>query len=486
MPAAVDTYRQRVEDMMADVMEEHYRNGAGHKATFDIAAVYERYADMTTLAQARSLAAEGAGAELERFACEAYVGDGVKLLSERLTNTQTRLVVSVDGAGVPYREVAPRIVNEPDRDRRLSLYAARHAATAEHLNPLHEQIFVRSQALVHDLGADSTLALYERFGYAPRTLHAATSAFLRDTDELYRRTLDEELRRRVGVALRDAGPPDLARLWRAPEFDAAFASDRAVPALRATLKGLGIDLAAQANVHLDIDARTGKLPRAFCAPIRVPDRVMLVMLPQGGQDDYRALFHEAGHAEHFAHMPATLPSEDRVLGDNGVTEGFAFLFEHLLADPAWAAAQLGRADPGYPAFAALNKLFLVRRYAGKLAYEIELHAAGARLEQLPARYARHLSRATAVAYPETDYLEDVDDGFYCTCYLRAWAFEAALADHLRTRFGREWFADPAAGDLLREMWALGQSLRAEEMLRRVTGAELDFGVLAAEAAAALG
>ena len=253
---------------------------------------------------------------------------------------------------------------------------------------------------------------------------------------MYRRSVDAELRRRVGVALADAAPPDLARLWRAPEFDAAFAPDRALPALRATLHGLGIDLDAQPNVELDVEARPGKVPRAFCAPIRVPGRVLLVMLPQGGQDDYRALFHEAGHAEHFAHMPAELPAEDRVLGDNAVTEGFAFLFEHLLADPAWLRAHLGTEAPGYAAFAALYKLFLVRRYAAKLAYELELHAAGARLDALPARYAELLTDATGVAYPPTDYLDDVDDGFYCTSYLRAWAFEAKLVDHLRTRFGR--------------------------------------------------
>jgi hypothetical protein len=486
MHDSVDTYRRRLEDMLAEVMEEHYQNGAGHKATFDIAAVYERYADLTTLEQARALAAQHAGPELERFACEAYIGDGVKLLAEELTNTQTTLVVPVDGGEVPYREVAPRILNEPDPAGRRALYAARCAATAEHLNPLHEQVFARTQSLVADVGDDSVLGLYERFGYAPRRLNEATSAFLRDTDDLYRRTADAELRRRVGIPLADAGPADLARMWRAPEFDAAFPTDRAVPALRATLRGLGIDLHAQANVHLDIDARPGKVPRAFCAPIRVPDRVMLVMLPQGGQDDYRALFHEAGHAEHFAHMPPSLPAEARVLGDNAVTEGFAFLFEHLLADPAWARLHLDGGDPGYPRFAALYKLFLVRRYAGKLAYEIELHAPGARLSELPGRYAGHLSAATAVPYPETDYLEDVDDGFYCTCYLRAWAFEAALVDHLRERFGPEWFAQPAAGDLLRELWSLGQSLRVEELLMQVTGAQLDFGILTAQAEAALG
>src|SRR6185437_13669904 len=140
-----------------------------------------------------------------------------------------------------------------------------------------------------DLGAGSTLELYDGFGFDPQALRRSTEAFLADTDALYRRSIDAELRRRVGVPLADARPPDLARMWRAPEFDAAFPTDRALPALRRTLAGLG----------LDVEPRPGKKPRAFCAPIRVPGRVVLVMLPQGGQDDYRALFHEAGHAEHF-------------------------------------------------------------------------------------------------------------------------------------------------------------------------------------------
>jgi hypothetical protein len=35
------------------------------------------------------------------------------------------------------------------------------------------------------------------------------------------------------------------------------------------------------------------------------------------------------------------------------------------------------------------------------------------------------------------------------------------------------------------MWSLGQSLRAEALLRQVAGVELDFAVLTAEAEAAL-
>ena len=175
-----------------------------------------------------------------------------------------------------------------------------------------------------------------------------------------------------------------------------------------------------------------------------------------------------------------------MLGDNAVTEGFAFLFEHLLVDPAWLRAHMGSEAPGYAAFAALYKLFLVRRYAAKLAYELELHAADTRLADLPPRYAELLSPRRAWPIPATDYLEDVDDGFYCTSICAHGRSRPQLADHLRTRFGHAWFADPRAGELLRELWGLGQSLRAEALLRQVAGTDLDFAVLAAEAEAALG
>ena len=37
---------------------------------------------------------------------------------------------------------------------------------------------------------------------------------------------------------------------------------------------------------------------------------MLVIQPIGGKDDWEALFHEAGHTEHYAHTSGDLPMED--------------------------------------------------------------------------------------------------------------------------------------------------------------------------------
>jgi hypothetical protein len=484
VPIALSEYRERLEAMTVEAMEEYLRHFAGHKPTLELAPIYERYADLATLEQARAL--EGAPTELRRFACETYVGNGTKELVEAAANTEAQLTVPFDGGEVPYRAVRPTLMNEPDRARRADLYARRVAATAEHLNPIHAERFERERELVRDLGAGSVLELYKRLGFDPEALHRETDRFLSDTEDMYQELMPPAFQRRVGVPLEEATPADLLRFGRAPEFDRGFPAASALPALRATLAELGIDLNAQRNVELDIEPRAGKIPRAFCAPVRVPDRVVLVTLPQGGGDDYLALFHEAGHMEHFAHTDRSLPAEDRVLGDNGVTEAWAFLLEHLVVDPAWLTARLDFGDvEDYRRFSALQKLFYLRRYCAKLAYELGLHSGGS-LDALPARYAELLHDATGIRYPAEDYLEDVDPGFYVTFYLRAWALEAQLADVLRSEFGTTWFRRRAAGDFLRELWALGQSRTADELAREVTGAPIEFGVLAEELERALG
>lgn len=485
MSIDLETYRDELEEMTAETLTEYYEHNSGRKRTMEMARIYERYGHLTTRDSAVELAEMGAPAQLQRFAAEAYIGDGSSSLTDDVANREATLTVPFDGAEVPYREVQPRLLNEPDRDRRSELYRRRCEATEAELNPLLTAVALRERELTAELGAASVLELYERFGFDPVGLRAATDAFLEATEPLYLDELEWQLRGRLGVAIEDARSPDLTRLFRAPEFDPAFPLDRAVPALRATLAGMGIDIDRQPNVELDIEPRRGKQPRAFCAPIRVPDRVVLVTLPQGGQDDYVALFHEAGHTEHFAHTQRSLPAEQRLLGDNAVTEGFAFLLEHLVSNPQWLSARLDMPrSEEFVRFYAFFKLLRIRRYAGKLAYELELHS-GADLESLPERYAELQSAAVGVPFPASDYLEDVDGGFYCTCYLRAWAFESQLAAWLRERWGGSWFRRREAGMLLREVWELGQSLDADDLLQEITGERIEFSVLADEARAAL-
>jgi hypothetical protein len=201
---------------------------------------------------------------------------------------------------------------------------------------------------------------------------------------------------------------------------------------------------------------------------------MLVIQPMGGPDDWRALFHEAGHTEHFAHTSADLPVEERRLGDNAVTEGWAQLLQQLTDEPAWLVRRLDFPRPDEFAHeGAIGLLYFVRRYCAKLLYELEFHTAEDPTT-MQARYVELLSDALRIEPSPTDYLSDIDAGFYVTSYLRSWAFEAQLRDFLREEFGNAWFARREAGSLLRELWSLGQKPTAEELLKDVTGQTLEM------------
>src|SRR4029079_6656151 len=122
---------------------------------------------------------------------------------------------------------------------------------------------------------------------------------------------------------------------------------------------------------------------------------------------------------------------------------------------------------------ATGLLYFVRRYAAKLLYEIEFHTAEDPTSMRP-RYVELLADALKISPSPTDYLADMDGGFYVTEYLGSWAVEAQLRDYLRHKFGNDWFAGREAGGLLRELWSLGQRYNADELLEDVTGARLQM------------
>jgi hypothetical protein len=486
--AELDAFRDETDRFVAEFELEHYLHLAGLKATLDLEPIYERHAALAGVEQARRIGAAGDGSrnrELHRFACERHLGELTRSFDEGLAAAESGLEATVDGETIPFRMLGPTLANEPDRDRRRRLDEARCELTDEHLNPLYLERASAVSAGVSTLGAATYLDLYRGFGYALDELAAQCREFLETTARAWENAGDRLLRTRVGVGLGEARRWDLARALRAPEWDASFPSSSMLPALEATLSDLGIDLRAQSNVELDLEPRPQKTPRAYCFPIEVPARIVLMTKPIGGPDDWHALFHEAGHAQHFAHAPGELPVEARRLGDNAVTEGWAFLLDHLVGDPAWLERRLDVGRPrDFAAEEATVLLFFVRRYAAKLLYELELHAASDPLP-LRERYVELLGDALKIEPAPESYLADVDDGFYATAYLRGWAFEAQLGEFLREEFGSDWFRRREAGSLLRELWSLGQGPTADELLRDVSGAGVELAAVSDRIAARL-
>ena len=473
----VDEYRTEAETFLSDLDREYYQHFAGLKDDFEIERIYAEHERLFSREAVEELRG-GDSRELIRFAAEGYVEQALKELAAELARLEASLEVDIGGEQHPYRQAAVMQANERDAVRRRAIEDARNDLVETRFNPLLREAFDRSRELVRELGWPSVRAMKEELsGIDLGALAAQTEAFLAATEAHYEETVEPRLRAELGIGFDELERADLAAFFRAPSLDGMFPPEQLLATLDETLAGLGLQNGGPGNVIVDAEPRPNKTPRAFCAPVRVPQEVYLVLTRIGGREDYETLMHEAGHAEHFSHVDPDLPVEHRFLGDNSVTEGFAFLFQHLTEDPAWLELRLGVSDPEpIVEHARASKLVYLRRYCAKLAYELELQGDGD-VDGLDELYARRLSEAVHVDWPRATWLNDVDPFFYCAAYLRAWALETYLRRELRERFGECWFEDPAAGELLRELWSAGQREPAHELLRRLTGAELDFSAL---------
>ncbi|HET7449143.1 MAG TPA: hypothetical protein VFJ78_00985 [Gaiellaceae bacterium] len=468
----VDAFRERGDAFNRDMLQEYYDHFAGLKETLDIEQVYEEYEDLTRLETAQRL--REAPTELWRFACEGFLGNLTRSHQAKAAEVEAALELTVDGETMPYRMARVVMSNETDRDKRQRIDDQRIRLLDEHLNPLYLDAHRIDRDAIRELDAPNYYELYRRFGFRLDELAVECRALLDETERLWEDEGDALFRTRLGFGLDEAKPWDVGRLFRAPELDAQYPADKMLPALEATLTELGIDIRSQANVHLDLEVRPSKSPRAFCAPIEVPGKVMLVIQPIGGKDDWEALFHEAGHTEHYACTSDTLSMEGKRLGDNAVTEGWAMLMQHLVTEPAWLSRRLD--VPNVDALGkdgAVSLLYFVRRYSAKLLYEIELFQVDDPTT-MRSRYVELLSDALKIPIRPESYLDDVDGSFYVTGYLRSWAFEAQLRDFLRSEFGNDWFARREAGGLLRELWSVGQEPTADALLKDVTGTTLEM------------
>jgi hypothetical protein len=492
VPFDLDSYAAQAEAFVSDLDREYHLHFSGQKPDYEVEAIYEGHRGLFDQPVVEALRERSTGPNAEdarraayllELALGGYLGRATADLEAAMAELEASLELEIDDRRIGYRAAPVEQANEPDATRRAQIEAARDEQLELALNPLLREKLERSHELVRGLGWSSYGEAWgELRGVDFDALRVQLDAFLAKTEPFYESVLDQELREVLGLGLDEVARADLRRFLRAPQLDAGFPEERLLGSFAETMAALGTDLGSQKNVILDTERRPTKTPRAYCAPVRVPDEVYLVVPRVGGREDFGALFHEGGHAEHYAHVDPTLPIEYRYLGDNSVTESFAFLFEHLTENPSWLRRRLPAADAeAVVSHGRAVRLHFLRRYAAKLAYELELHGPDPDLGAMPERYVELLGAATGVRWTRATWLADVDDSFYVTAYLRAWALEARWRAALSERFGGDWFAVAAAGEWLRSLWRQGQRLRAHELLAEAVGeSELEFESLAAE------
>jgi len=486
----LDGLRKDVEAFEGELNEEFYLNHAGLKDDMCVVAIYQKYAHLFSLdaiGAVKEALDSGEAADDRRwmryllsFSTFGYVDSAVKELTDRSLTFESQSVVTVDGESIPYRAVPVRLRNEPEHEKRKRVFEAKLEETKRLNEILYErmdQVHRQSAALGYKSYGDMCASL-KRVDY--RALESDMEELLRRTEPLYLRAMDELMQERTGLRLGEAWSYDIPFAFRGEEFDGSFRQEGLVEAFFATLKGLGIDPEAYTNITVDTEERPKKTPRAFCAPVKVPEDIKLVIRPAGGWRDYDAFFHEGGHAWHFGSTSRDLTLEYRYLGDNSVTESFAFLLTYLPSNPVWLERVLGMKDSEeYVRFTLIDKLMFLRRYAAKLVYEMKLHH-GSLSRDMAEVYKNSLQKALRFKHTELHYLEDVDDALYCADYLRAWILEGQLRSALTDEFGEAWFQERGAGKRLLELWSFGQKYTADELVKTVGYVDLDHEPLIEE------
>ena len=196
-----------------------------------------------------------------------------------LAEREAALEIEVDGRRLPYRQSAVAQANEPDPERRAAIEAARLDVLERELNPLHLQALERAHELARELGWHSYREMYEELKQIDLgALERQTSGLPGATPRAATgRPSSRSCARRSDSGFDELRRSDLPYFFRAPGLRRPVPGRAARRGPRADAGGTGDRPARAANVRLDTEQRPQKSPRAFCAPVQVPDEVYLVI-----------------------------------------------------------------------------------------------------------------------------------------------------------------------------------------------------------------
>jgi hypothetical protein len=490
-----DAYEARLRELDYEQTEEARALWAGEKELSEQAAIIARYADLFSREQLEALRAEEDAADTVdarerlfrlRKTCESgLVSATFAAEQDALANAELAALVDFEGTSMPVRNAQAQLAMIEDYAKREDL-GARSEAVSAAFNDRRLELARASDRLIAELtGVDDPVSrAEEEKGISLQELARVLAAAVAATTETY-----EELRSRWLDALigteRAERPSSyhLFYMMRLSPLADVYAKDRATAICLDTLQELGFDL-LRSNIKTDLDDRPQKSPRPCVFASDPPAVVHLVTRAQGGLQDYQGFLHEAGHALHFAGCDPRLPFAFRAISrDNALTEIYSYVCESIIREAGWHARYFDLTPEQASENAEVTRfldLFMFRRFAAKLEFELDFWSRFSADGGTPGGYAERLTEATGFVYSPARFLIDMDSGFYVADYLRAWVRAAQVRSVLRGRLGAEWWRSPETGEFLRELFREGLRPSSEDVARRLGFDPLDTAPLLAE------
>lgn len=499
--------------------------------TYNSAEIYEKYPLLQaeeTFKRLKPLYDQNpTDEEIKRLFVDAlgtYIGNIFCKESDELTNLKNTLEIDVTGlglidqAGNPvekllYEDTFEWFKRIPEKATREALYQKVANAYTEYVTPRFIELFLKENQLLADLGYSDIVGFYSQSsGHDLKKLGQKARQLIQDTESVYVPKISEYYRQRTGLDFVQATRADISYVFNGKSqemaaIDAKFPESQLIELARQTFDGMGLDFSQiaqsvdfqskadylstvedekrSARILLDVTKREGKRSRAYVYPAQVPNEVYLSVKPEGGLDDFSAFFHESGHAQHFAYVREDLSYPLALMGNNTVTESYAYLFQNLFLNKHWLTQMAGLLDADARKAirrSALNDLYMLRRYASKMQFELQLYE-GTSLAGKPELYAGLLTEGTGFQYDAEGWSRDVDAGFYVADYFTAWALEAQLREYLMTHFGsaehekENWYQNPQAGQFLKNLWKDGNLTQADLSNRLQYNDPTDVGPL---------
>jgi hypothetical protein len=446
---SIERLRREGEAFMEELSREYFLAHAGLKASAELQPIYAKHrGDLgPTRSSSRASVHEQRGGSEERRSARL-------LLDWQVESQSARELAALDEREIAW-EGTPWCAADGARSRtsaRRSSWPTRPTATSAHdrggaralvereLAPMKRERFQRERDITESVGlADGYNATWELLnGVSLSALRDECAQFLRDTQAMWDEVCPAFVKRVLGMKIGETTRADALALFRGARVRRVLSGRGHGAVDPPEVREMGVDPEAGGRVRFDTGEREGKRSRAFCAPVRVPEEVYLVLRPHGGQTDWQTFLHELGHALHFANMRPDHPMEYRWMGDNSVTEGYAMLFDHLMQDGGWLRAYTGSRSQRCRTFCAPR----VRGAAlpAALLREADLRDAALRRRRAVGLAARSVRRdahgATTFRYSRADAFVDVDPRFYAARYLRAWQLQALITETLVERTTR--------------------------------------------------
>jgi hypothetical protein len=408
------------------------------------------------------------------FGCmDLVIEEEVASLGDMLTFYMERGRMHVSGEKIPALEVVPWLQSQADFDKREAMQKENSIFLKGIINPmLTGMLELTIRAATQRFGYEN----YARYSEAKKQISFDDMAkvygnYLDQTKKAYVSRMVPWVEETIGRPFERLSRYHALYLVRIRQFDDYFGTSNLKALIQQTFKGLGFDLDKRPDVITDINDSASKNPSGICLGVEIPGEIHVLLKPVGGLIDVETFLHEMGHAFFLCHFDPELPVEYRRLYRSpALDEAFAFLFSELIENEYWLTKVAKMPEDKARDLASLfqtKKLCLIRRHIGKFLAEKELHETGE--FKNPGPYCRHLEDATGFTYEPVGYLVDMEPDFYALDYLNAWGGANVLREFIETRFGKEWFERPEAGDLLRGIAAKGRRDSLEKILVSLCG-----------------